>query len=304
MPVPVVLGEFAVNPACICSSADLSVGQQVFGFEHGAVISDFPNGWYKAIRARANQMAEPDRGIFLGKLLRFRDRAVARVRPSETGETWLDQAVASNATLPFHGILDETDSVACRSYSTAMDDEDLRAGLRENKVPRNADALVKSFWPLAVSSDKFVIIDPYIKPNEAHRKFFSALVAARRTVVKTALYLDLHMEFHGDPIELRDGTDTCKAAFKVWAKGIGENLFISLYWWADSGVGELHPRYLITERGGVRLDRGAVVPPQLDQQDHDTDISMLADHFVQEIERRYSGKYQPLKLEAKDSFRI
>jgi hypothetical protein len=67
MPSPVVLGEFAVNPACMCTSADLSLGLNVFGFEHGAVVSDFPNGWYKLVRARANQLPNPDRGIFMGK---------------------------------------------------------------------------------------------------------------------------------------------------------------------------------------------------------------------------------------------
>ncbi len=300
----VVLGEFAVNPACICSSADVSLGLKVFGFEHGAVISDFPNGWYKNIRARANQLPDPDRGHFLGKLILLRERAVARMRPSVAGGSWLEQAVTSNVVHPFHAILDETESADCRGYATAMDDENLRSGLRENKVPRNAVDLVKSFWPLVVSSDRFSIIDPFIKPDLAHKNFLRELVAARRTVSKATLYLDLHMEFDDDPREKRDGSVASKSVFKSWAEDIGENLVFTLHWWTDGGVGELHPRYLLTERGGVRLDRGAVVPPQLDQQDHDTDVSMLTDHFVKMVERRYSGTYQPLALKEKDSFRI
>jgi hypothetical protein len=300
----VVLGEFAVNPACICSGADVSLCQKVFGFEHGAVISDFPNGWYKDIRARFNQMPDPDRGHYLSKLLLLRDRAVARVRPSVAGDSWLEQAITSNVAHPFHAILDETESAGCRGYATAMDDENLRSGLRENKVPRNAADLVKSFLPLVVSSDRFSIIDPFIKPDPAHKNFLRELVAARRTVSKTTLYLDLHMEFDDDPREKRDGSLASKSVFKSWARDIGENLVFALHWWSDGGVGELHPRYLLTERGGVRLDRGAIVPPQLDQQDHDTDVSMLTDHFVKEVERRYSGTYRPLALKEKDTFCI
>jgi hypothetical protein len=206
--------------------------------------------------------------------------------------------------LPFHAILDEADAAACRRYSDAIDDVDLRLGLRENKVPRNATDLVKSFWPLAVSSERFSVIDPYLKPDPAHQKFLSALVDARRTASRAVLYLDLHMEFDDDPRQMRNGSVECKAAFKAWARGIGENLIVSLRWWTDSGVGELHPRYLLSERGGVRLDRGAVVPPQLDQQDHDTDIGMLAEHFVKEVERRYSGTYRPLDLKEQDNFRV
>jgi hypothetical protein len=300
----VVLGEFAVNPACISSGADVSLCQKVFGFEHGAVISDFPNGWYKDIRSRFNQMPDPDRGHYLSKLLLLRDRAVARVRPSEPGSSWIEQALSSHADYPFHAILDEAESASCHGYANAMDDENLRSGLRENKVPRNATDLIKSFRPLVVSSDKFCIIDPFIKPDPAHKNFLRELVAVRRTVSKTTLHLDLHMEFDNDPREKRDGSLASKSMFKSWASDIGENIIFTLHWWNDGGVGELHPRYLLTERGGVRLDRGAVVPPQLDQQDHDTDVSMMTDDFVKKVERRYNGTYRPLALKEKDTFRI
>lgn len=300
----VVLGEFAINPACINSISELSLGLKVFGFEHGAVISDFPNGWHKAVRVHASQMPDPDRTLFLDKLSRLRERAIARVRPSMPRESWREQAIASNAGHPFYAILDEVESPGCRSYSTAMDDENLRSGLRENKVPRNAADLVKSFWPLVVSSDRFSIIDPYFKPDGAHKNFVRELIAARRTAVKSILFLDLNIEFDDDPHEMRNGSDECISAFRHWANGIGENVAFTLRWWADDGIGELHPRYLLTERGGVRLDRGAVVPPQLNQQDHDTDVSMLTDYFVKEVERRYSGTYNPLALKKEARFRI
>lgn len=300
----VVLGEFAVNPACISTSSDLSLSLKVFGFEHGAVISDFPNDWYKAIRARAAQMPDPDKTQFLEKLDRLRERAVARVRPSTQGDSWLEQAIVSNAVRPFHSILDEAESAGCLCYTTAMDDDNLRSGLREGKVQRHAAELVKSFWPLVVSSDRFSIIDPYLKPNRAHKNFVRELITARRTANKALLYLDLHIEFDNNPLEMRDGSATCISAFKEWGRGVGENIVFTLHWWTDEGVGELHPRYLITDRGGVRLDRGAVVPPELDKQDHDTDVSMLTEHFVKEVERRYSGTYQPLALKARVSFRV
>ena len=300
----VVLGEFAVNPACINSIAELRLSLQVFGFEHGAVISDFPNGWHKAVRAHASQMPDPDRTRFLEKLEHLRERAIARVRPSVLSGSWLEQTVESNANQPFYAILDEEESHGCLSYATAMDDGNLRSGLRERKVSRNAADLVKSFWPLIVSSDRFSIIDPYFKPDSAHKKFVRELIAARRTSTKSILFLDLHIEFDNDPREMRDGSDACVSAFRTWASDIGSNIAINLRWWADDGVGELHPRYLLTERGGVRLDRGAVVPPQLNQQDHDTDVSMLTDHFVKEVERRYSGTYNPLALKKEERFRI
>lgn len=300
----VVLGEFAVNPACISTSADLSLALKVFGFEHGAVISDFPNGWQKIVRACSSQMPEPDRGIFLGKLNLLRDKAVARVRASEQGGSWIEQAAASAARRPFRAILDETASAESACYAEAIDDANFRVGLRETKVPRSADALIRSFWPLVVSSDRFTIIDPYFKPDNAHLNFVSELISARRTAGNAVLFLDFHIEFDARPAEMRDGSDACKRSFDAWARRVGANLVLSIHWWSDNGLGELHPRYLLTERGGVRLDRGALIPPELGQQDHDTDVSMLADHFIAEVEHRYNGTYHPLELKAKYTIRV
>lgn len=299
-----VLGEFAINPVCIESRSDLRDLTNVFGFEHGAVISNFPNGWHRLVASRAEKLAEPDKSSFLESLRRLKDRAIAHIRPSEQGPTWFDQAVAANAKHPFHAVLTDEASELGRLYSEAIDDTKLRKGLREAKVPRRPVDLIASFLPLVVSSDRFTIIDPYLAPDDYYVKFMQSLVEARRTRGNSLIFLDLHIEFCSDPDELRDASQRCKNMFQTWGHSIGQNLMVNVYWWDDYGVGELHPRYLLSEKGGVRLDRGARIPPDLAQQNHDTDISMLTDEFVKQIECRYSGTYQPLKLKDKLTFRI
>jgi hypothetical protein len=143
-----------------------------------------------------------------------------------------------------------------------------------------------------------------LAPDDYHAKFLQSLVEARRTLGNSLIFLDLHIEYCSDPVERRDASQQCKNDFRSWGKSIGKNLMFSVRWWDDKGVGELHPRYLLSEKGGVRLDRGARIPPDLAQQGHDTDVCMLTDDFVKQIESRYNGTYQPLKLKDKLTFRI
>lgn len=298
-----ILGEFAINPACITKPSDLKEIFNRFGFHHGAVISDFPNAWHKTVSLHASDLPEPDKSAFLDRLSRVKDSVLARVRSNSQGESWIEQARASAKDMAFYSILDTQSSEGARSYFEAMEQLDLTGGLREGKVTRTADSLVRSFLPLVLCSDKFTIVDPYVMPDAAYRKFIKALVDARRARSRSTLFVDLHLEFDENADSMRDGTPQCINAFEAWARGIGSNLVMTVHLWSDMGIGEIHPRYLLTERGGVRLDRGVRIPPQLNQQDHDTDVAMMTPHFVHEIERRYSGTYEPLKLKLKRSFR-
>ena len=298
-----VIGEFAVNPACVQSRTDLRDILNIFGFEHGAVISNFPNGWHREIADKAASLQEPERSSFLNRLKQVKERVVAHLRPSEPGITWMDQVATAQGKRPFYAVLTDANTAYGRLFSDAMDDPDLRKGLREQKVPRRPEELIRSFLPLVLSSDRFTIVDPYLAPDPYHGKFVKTLLEARRTIGNNLLYIDLHIEFDSNPAEQRDASVQCENDFRAWGQDIGNNVIFNVYWWEDRGIGELHPRYLLTDRGGVRLDRGARIPPELDKQYHDTDICMLTDDFVREIERRYSGIYQPLMLKHRFSFR-
>jgi hypothetical protein len=277
----IVLGEFALNPACVNSFNDLKDIGRRFGFQHGAVISDFPNEWEKIVRQKASELQEPDKSAFCDRLQKLKQDAIVRTRKNKEGSSWLEQVRLAHAETPFYSVL-HTESVDTFSeYSSVIDADELTADLRECKVKRTASGLISSIFPLVVSSDRFSVIDPFIEPNEANLKFLRALIQTRRTNGFGILYLDLHLEFDANAPR-RDGTEACFREFENWVK--------------------MHPRYLLTDRGGVRLDRGISIPADIVKQNHDTDVVMMTNSFKTIVERRYNGTYEPLKLVSSRKF--
>jgi hypothetical protein len=292
----IVLGEFAVNPECVTSITDLTMLLRTFGFEHGAVISEFPRSWIPEVKGRAQQFEEPTRSAFRDKVDRLKTKAMVRLSRAAEGASWLDRTLASHRSRPFYGILHTQQVGDCQCFHTAINNDQFPYGLREGKALRNPEAMVDAVLPLVQSSERFTLIDPYFSPNAEYKEFVERLVNKKREVGAGKLYIDIHLE-HDEVGEGPLGIAHINN-FKHWAKSLPNNLEIKVRWWDDKKSGELHPRYLITERGGARFDRGFRSPDErraAKERENDADICMMTEAFIKEIENRYSEKYQLLK---------
>jgi hypothetical protein len=289
----VILGEFAVNPGCVTSINELTRMLRVFGFSHGAVVSEFPAKWVAEVKGKATLLEEPARTAFMEKVNRLRDKALVRLSREASGATWLDRARASNCVRPFHGILHKEKGAGFDSFDEVMNDDEFPPGLREGKAVRNPDAMVNAILPLVQCSERFSLIDPYFGPDEHFLKFVKKLVERNREIKNRALYLDIHLE-HDRESKGEVGTFEIRR-FKDWVAELPERLVVKVRWWDDERTGELHPRYLITERGGVRFDRGFITPQEYAQRENDADLSMMTEAFIKEVEHRYSEAYEPLR---------
>lgn len=292
MPDGIVLGEFAINPDCVATSADINALLRIFGFENGAVISEFPRSWVADVKSRAQQLEEPAKSAFFDKINLLKERAFVRLGRAVEGVSWIEKALASHAVRPFYGILHTHSEANYLGFSDALNDHEFPHGLRECKVHRDPDSMVNAILPLVQSSERFALIDPYFAPDEYFAKFVRKLVERNRELSHRRLYIDIHLEHDSD--QRGDFGVEQINRFRAWVDRLPADLTVSVSWWKDSGVGELHPRYLITERGGVRFDRGFKIPPDHAQQQHDADVLMITDRFIREVERRYSRGYQPL----------
>lgn len=292
-----VIGEFAINPECVCTLADLKDLEKRFGFRHGAVISEFPRTWIAEVKERAQQLEEPTRSAFRERVTRLKELAMVRMGRTGDGANWLERTLNSHAAKPFYAIFHKKGEGECRCFQEALEDDSLFEPLREAKVARNALDLVRAVEPVVRGSERFALIDPYFAPDRYYKQFVEELIRTATEVTKRRLYIDIHLEYRGN---VREGEvpaiAACDiAAFKNWVDGLGAQITVTVSWWLDCGNGELHPRYLITERAGVRYDRGFKIPPDLDQQSHDTDVTMMTDAMTREVESRYSTSYVPLR---------
>ena len=295
----IVIGEFAVNPECVCSIGDIRDLEKRFGFRHGAVISEFPRSWIAEVKEQAQRLEEPTRTAFKDRVSRLRETAMVRMGRNGTGTDWLARTLQSHSTKPFHAILHKVDEGPCRCFADALDDDALFSVLREAKVTRSAQSLVSAIQPLVQGSERFALIDPYFKPDRYFSKFVEELIRCATAVTRKRIYIDVHLESVSNV-----GVDASEIfSFGEWVAQLGTQLTVTVSWWKDQGNGELHPRYLITERAGVRFDRGFKIPSDMDQQNHDTDVIMMTDAMVKEVESRYSATYAPLEMLHREEYR-
>jgi hypothetical protein len=71
---------------------------------------------------------------------------------------------------------------------------------------------------------------------------------------------------------------------------------IEFFWWDDDGIAEIHPRYLVTEKGGIRFDKGFVEPNIVDQQEAETDVLMMTLKMTASVSQKYREESSPYNV--------
>lgn len=290
----IVLGEFAINPDCVTNATEISALLRIFGFENGAVISEFPKSWTSEVKSRAQHMEEPARSAFLDKVNKLKEKAFVRLGRNAEGSSWESKALSSHQVRPFSGLLHTQANNDFLCFMDALENDEFPKGFREDKVPRDPDSMVNAVLPLIQASERIGLYDPYFAPDDYFAKFVKRMVERNREVRHSRLYIDIHLEHETEKLGFL-GLQQINA-FKSWVDSLPKDLTVTVNWWSDSGTGELHPRYLITERGGARFDRGFKIPPVLTQQKHDADVAMMKNDFIKVIENRYKPSYKPMNI--------
>ena len=71
---------------------------------------------------------------------------------------------------------------------------------------------------------------------------------------------------------------------------------VDFFWWNDPDTREIHPRYLLTDLGGIRFDRGFEQPSDHDQRAGMTDVCMMTRQKVDKEWNRYRKEASRFEL--------
>lgn len=291
-----ILGEFAINPEVIEDWTDLRILSMRFGFEHGAVISDFPKPWISSLKQRAEQDLKGTRKYLsvIEQLNRIKKEfLINRARTYDVAEDWVNNAVTQHEAFAFYKIIDIN---AAKGVDAFCDiDEKLFEGLREGSTHRHAEDLAQVACLLLENSKKIKIIDPFISPHRGCQKSIKEII---NVIQRGNRAQNIQLELHTS--SSRSGKDVDVANEKteietIYQPLVSAGMSLRVYWWKDDETNELHPRYLVTERGGMRYDRGFIEPNELSEKDSDTDVSMMTQERANEVWGTYTpeaSKYE------------
>lgn len=298
-----ILGEFAVNPDAIKEWRDLNIFTLRFGFEHGAVISLFPKEWIGTLKQKAlndlNGTAEYLKVIERLDYIK-KEVLVKNGRDWDAHKDWINNSIEQHKKRNFYKIV-HTDNVLGHSDVIVFDGLDgaILRDLREGKIKRKASVLAEASRLLLVNSKNIQFIDPFFSARDT--KFFKTLEEMLRVGDfdgRNNVSVQIHASYKQSDRQV-DIDDEKQRLDRYLKPRLSTGKNIDFYWWNDNDTAEIHPRYLITEKGGIRFDRGFAEPNDFDQREADTDISMMTNSMVNSIAPKYNEASSTYKVEGK-----
>ena len=188
-------------------------------------------------------------------------------------QDWLSNAEAQQlASNPFRAIIASTNP---RGHPTVLlageveDSDPLWEVSREECIERSPQALAKCASKLLRISREILILDPYFDPQIARwRATLQEILAKADLTTRAMKRLELHSSSQ------RSGTtDHWTGECRSWLpRLIPHGVTLRVVRWTQRPHGEkIHPRYILTEIGGIRYDVGI----DEGRQGETTDVSLL-----------------------------
>lgn len=263
--------EYALDPYLLNNWERWRYLTERFGVSQGRLISRYPKRWRRMVYEALESCTEIERLKIVEKLKSIDDRLITRIHEWADGD-WLVNAESENAKRPFRAIIsaDNPRAVANVLVADGLDEDTTLWKIEsEVKVNRQADELGKALAPLLKLGRRLVFIDPYFDPNKPKvrntLKVFLAVAVTRNNETPIE-EIEFHTKYRPEIVNFRE------ECFSQLPKRIPAGLKVKVIRWKEKEGGEgLHNRYILTERGGVRLAWG------LDEgiPSHTDDISLL-----------------------------
>ena len=274
--------EYAVEPQAIGSSwENFRYLIEKFGFDKGRLISQFPKSWFRDVYEAANSLSPIQRKMVEEALNQAKKNKV--VRNGRTFDpaigSWLDNTLAQHKLKPFHAIISSQvpkDEASALSIDTLDESAPLMKVPRESDIPRDIKSITTALLGLLQFGSRLVFVDPYFDPfNPRQRKLFREILSLVRKINPSAV-----CEFHyrNDTKKRLSNEILRREAATLSSDIIPSGMKISFFCWCEKDGGEdFHARYLLTERGGIRVDAG--FEPVGSQET--TDFSIMDSDLVQ-----------------------
>jgi len=283
-----MIHEFAVEPEVMAMWDHFRVLWEDFGASQGRFLVEYPGNWRQRVYELAGKLSAPVRAnAICSKLSNPLQRQHRLVRAGgrafdERQGGWLENATANHgADGAFRAIvarqgLDGRDDVIAAD-ELERDTHPWKVPRQDNACPRCAADMCQRVVTLLRHSRELVLVDRHFDPGEPRfAKPFERFVGFRTDWRRVELHTARAEPFVPD---IQESKYRRNLELSVPA---GASLVVCFWPDLPSG-GRLHPRFVLTERGGVHFDYG------LDEGPGTTLVSLL-EH---EVFLRLWSEYRP-----------
>jgi len=249
--------EFALDPGVLNNWEQFRYLTEKFGVSQGRLISRYPKRWKALVYESLSDAREMEKKRIVERLQSIDRKMQTRDNEWDDEKNWFLNAECEHARKPFHAIITR-ENTKQRDWVLPFEDLNEETPLwaiqRERVIARDAASLAAAVSPLLCVAKWVIFIDPNFGPYKPRaRNTLKAFLEACLTG-RTGRALE-RVEFHTEfKPEVQDFSGECQRQFPQRIP-IGMSLRI-VRWRERVGGDGLHNRYILTDRGGVRLAWG------------------------------------------------
>jgi hypothetical protein len=157
-------------------------------------------------------------------------------------------------------------------------DEIIFENNRETKVKRQAKYLAKAATYVLFNTAQIIIIDPYFTSDRKCIKVLNELLLVAEIGKNNLKKVSIFMAFSKDPRSHNEAKSSYQDLLKQWT---------------DKGIVFEITRYLLTDNGGLRYDRGFVEPNDHAKREQWTDVVCLESETNKDLKAQYIDNLEP-----------
>lgn len=278
---------FAIEPDAINNWSDLRYAVEKFGYSKGVLIARYPKSWMRMVMdsCRSNGVGDVEIKRIEEKLRQAKDDRLVRMGLPFTGNDWLVNAKNYAVLESLSAVLVRDKHDIERFHCFTELDEGLFDNRRDVQVKRNAQALAEAARYVLLSANQIVLVDPYFQAKPKCCKVLEAMVNLCRQQEHRLAEVSIFTAQSTDerPVELITADYE-----QMFQHVLEQGICLRIHLLPDAALDQdFHPRYIFSQRAGLRFDRGFVEPADREQREHLTDVVCLDEHRVVELNSRY-----------------
>ncbi len=294
-----MISEFALDPAVVNDWPSFKYIVDQCGVHHGRLISGFPGSWQR-MALNLCQIQGTKRTAIVEKLRNMRYKMMNSNRIYNDQQEWIVNAEQQHCIKPFHAIITTPNPTMDREYVLIADDIEENTPLwnvrRGKPVPRTAKALAECAFTLLSISKEIIFIDRHFDVKDNDGKEIDRFINTLRYFInfsfinKPVKRIELHLRHNKrHPIDSNSWENLCAKIAPLIPKCSNIKVFIWKKKWDGD---EIHARYILTERGGIRYDYG------LDEgwKGETTDVDLLDEKLYEERWKDFQEDTAAFKL--------
>ena len=256
-----MLYEYAVEPQAIGSSwQTFRYVIEKFGFDKGRLISQFPKRWFSAVYQAAEGLSPVHKKRVEEALNQAKKNKVVRCGRSYdlSIEPWLDNALVEHRRELFHAIIAAENPGGDKAVLCTGDLDEhhaLMAVPHECAVRRDVDSLAAALRKMLRFGSRILFVDPFFDPYNGRYKLiiFKCLDIVKQMNPRRPT-CEIHYRYHAHK---HANAELERDAAVLFKDIVPEGMVLNVFCWREKDRGEdFHARYLLTDKGGIRVDAG------------------------------------------------